>query len=201
MDTIMMDLLLPLFTFAVVTSVTPGPNNVMLTASGANFGFRRTLPHMLGIAVGFPVMVVAIGWGLGEIFRSFPALHEVLKYAGAAYLLFLAWKIATAGRAGTAEARGRPMTFLQAAAFQWVNPKGWMMAISAITAYTTVGGNPFVETLVIAAIFALVTMPCIGLWALFGVGIGRLLQSDTWLRAFNLLMAALLVASLVPLFL
>lgn len=196
-----MDLLLPLFTFAVVTSVTPGPNNVMLTASGANFGFRRTLPHMLGIAVGFPVMVVAIGWGLGEIFRSFPALHEVLKYAGAAYLLFLAWKIATAGRAGTAEARGRPMTFLQAAAFQWVNPKGWMMAISAITAYTTVGGNPFVETLAIAAIFALVTMPCIGLWALFGVGIGRLLQSDTWLRAFNLLMAALLVASLVPLFL
>jgi threonine/homoserine/homoserine lactone efflux protein len=195
------ELLLPLFTFAVVTTATPGPNNVMLTASGANFGFRRTLPHMLGIAIGFPVMVVAIGWGLGEIFHEFPVLHEVLKYAGTAYLLFLAWKIATAGRVGTAENRGRPMTFLQAAAFQWVNPKGWMMALGAISAYTTVGGNPFLETLVIAAIFAAVAMPCIGIWALFGAGIGRLLQSDTWLRVFNLTMAALLIASLVPLFL
>jgi threonine/homoserine/homoserine lactone efflux protein len=195
------ELLLPLFTFAVVTTATPGPNNVMLTASGANFGFWRTLPHMLGIATGFPVMVVAIGWGLGELFHAFPALHEVLKYVGAAYLLFLAWKIATAGRVGTVQSRGRPLTFLQAAAFQWVNPKGWMMALGAISAYTTVGGNPFLETLVIAAIFATVAMPCIGVWALFGAAIGRLLRSEAWLRAFNWAMAALLVASLAPLFL
>src|SRR5262245_66356408 len=100
----------------------------MLTASGANFGFRRTLPHMLGIAIGFPVMVVAIGWGLSEIFLAFPALHEVLKYVGAVYLPFLAWKIATAGPVGRAAARGRPLTFLQGAAFPCVNPKGWTIA-------------------------------------------------------------------------
>ncbi len=193
-------LLLPFLSFAVATTVTPGPNNIMVTASGANFGFRRTVPHMLGIAVGFPVMTVAVGWGLGEVFLAYPALHQLLKHVGAAYLLFLAWKIASAGRSDTAPSTGRPMTFLQAAAFQWVNPKAWIMAIGAVTTYTTVGGNPILETLAIAAIFALVCLPSTSMWILFGVAIGRLLQSNVALRIFNVVMALLIVASLLPMF-
>ncbi|MGH6962718.1 MAG: LysE family translocator, partial [Dongiaceae bacterium] len=138
---------------------------------------------------------------LGELFLAYPAVHQVLKYAGAAYLLFLAWKIASADRSGVAESTGRPMTFLQAAAFQWVNPKAWIMAVGAVTTYTTVGGDPVFETLMIAAIFGLVCVPSISLWILFGVAIGRLLQSDAALRVFNIVMALLVVASLVPLFL
>jgi len=194
------DLFLPLLAFTVVMTITPGPNNIMITASGANFGFRRTVPHLLGIVIGFPVMVVAIGAGLGEVFKSWPIVHEVLKYAGTAYLLYLAYRIATAGRGEDRQGRGRPMTFLEAAAFQWANPKGWMMAVGAISAYTTVRGNPLLETLIIAVMFGIVAVPAVGVWALFGVAVRRWLRSDRALRIFNLTMAALLVASLVLLY-
>jgi len=194
-------LILPLLLFAISTTATPGPNNVMVTASGANFGFRRTIPHMLGITFGVPAMIVAIGWGLGPIFEGAPIVHQALKYVGAAYLLFLAWKIGTAGRSDDADGSGSPLTFLQAALFQWVNPKAWIIAVGAVTTFTTVGGNPFFETLVIAAAFALVTFPCIAAWTLFGMAIRRLLRSERALKAFNIAMALLLAASLLPVFL
>lgn len=190
--------------FAVSMSVTPGPNNLMVTASAATFGLRRTLPHVLGISAGFPAMILAVGLGLGGLFASFPALHQVLKAAGAVYLLRLAWRIATAERAAAdgepdRPRRSRPLTFLQAALFQWVNPKAWVIAVGAVTTYTTVGGDPLAEIGLVAAIFLLLSFPCVGVWALFGAALGRVLKTRRALRAFNLAMAALLALSLVPL--
>ncbi len=197
-----MEFLGPLVTFAVATSVTPGPNNIMLTASGANFGFRRTIPHMLGIAIGFMIMVAAIGLGLSEIFERFPVIHRLLRYGGAAYLLYLAYRIATAApdAPDPARAGGRPLSFLQAALFQWVNPKGWMMAVGAISTYTTVGGDLMLESVTIALIFGAIGLPSVALWAALGVAISRLLQTRWALRAFNIAMAVLLVASLALMF-
>ena len=193
---------LPLVTFAVATAITPGPNNIMLTASGANFGFRRTLPHMLGVAIGFTLMVLAIGLGLSEIFERFPLIHEVLRYGGGAYLIYLAYRIATAAPTtpDAAQPAGRPLTFLQAALFQWINPKSWMMAVGAISAYTTVGGNLLLESVFIALTFGAIGLPSTALWAGLGVAIGRLLQTRWALRAFNVAMALLLVASLAVMF-
>jgi threonine/homoserine/homoserine lactone efflux protein len=192
----------PLVTFAVATSVTPGPNNIMLTASGANFGFRRTVPHMLGVAIGFTIMVLAIGLGLSGIFERFPVIHQVLRYGGAAYLLYLAYRIGTAAPTArdAAQPPGRPLGFLQAALFQWVNPKGWMMAVGAISTYTTVGGDLVLESVMIALIFGAIGLPSVALWAALGVAIGRLLQARWALRAFNIAMALLLVASLALMF-
>lgn len=198
----MFELVLPVAVFAVSMSITPGPNNVMVTASGANFGYRRSVRHLLGIGIGFPVMVAAVGLGLGGVFGAVPQVHVVLKYAGSAYILWMAWKIATAGgmsRAG--QQPGRPLTFLQAAAFQWVNPKGWVVAVGAISAFTTVRGDLAFEVAAIALTFACVNYPCASLWTLFGVGIGRLLKRGNRLRVFNVAMGLLLVSSIVPLFL
>ena len=195
------ELIAPVLSFAVSTTITPGPNNVMVTASGANFGYRRTLMHILGISLGFPVMVVAVGLGLGGLFHALPGLHVVLKLLGCAYILWMAWKIAAADGMGGSSARaGRPFTFLQAAGFQWVNPKAWVMAVGAITAYTSAGGYYYLEIVLIALIFLVVCIPSISIWTLFGVGIGRILTARKWLRVFNILMALLLVASLIPVF-
>ena len=193
---------LPLVTFAVATAITPGPNNIMLTASGANFGFRRTLPHMLGVAIGFTIMVLAIGLGLSEFFERFPLIHQVLRYGGGAYLLYLAYRIATAAPTpDAAQPAGHPLTFLQAALFQWINPKSWMMAVGAISAYTTVGGNLMLESVLIAVTFGAIGLPSTALWAGLGVAIARLLRTRWALRAFNVAMALLLVASLTVTFL
>ncbi len=170
----------------------------MLTASGVNFGFRRSVPHMLGIALGFPVMVTAIGLGLGGVFEAYPLIHEILKYFGIAYLLWLAWKIATAGRTEDTGTKAQPLNFLQAAGFQWVNPKGWVAAMGAIATYTTLHGDVVQEVFLIAVVFGLVTIPCITVWTLFGTAIRRLLRSDRARTLFNGSMATLLVASLVP---
>jgi len=135
------ELLLAFIAFAFVTSVTPGPNNMMLLASGVNFGVRRSIPHMFGISLGFMLLVAAVGLGLGQVFQRLPVLHDALRYVGAAYLLYLAWKIAQSGAPQSREnAEAKPFTFLQAAAFQWVNPKAWIMAIGAITTYTPQDG-------------------------------------------------------------
>lgn len=193
---------LPLVTFAVATAITPGPNNIMLTASGANFGFRRTLPHMLGVAIGSTIMVLAIGLGLSAIFERFPLIHQVLRYGGGAYLLYLAYRIAMAAPTpGAAQPAGHPLTFLQAALFQWINPKSWMMAVGAISAYTTVGGNLMLESVLIAVTFGAIGLPSTALWAGLGVAIARLLRTRWALRAFNIAMALLLVASLAVMFL
>lgn len=192
-------LLLPLTLFAVATSITPGPNNILLTASGANFGFRRTIPHMLGIGAGFLSLIVATGLGIGAIILASPMLHQALKLVGAGYLVWLAWKLAGAG-AADGMAKARPMRFHEAALFQYVNPKAWMMAVGAIAAFTTPGGDYAAELAFIAAIFAAINLPCVSLWTLFGVGIGRMLNDGRARRLFNLVMAGLTVASAILLF-
>jgi len=190
------DLLTALAAFAFVTSITPGPNNLMLMASGANYGFRRTIPHMLGVALGFVLMVALVGVGLMGLFDAFPVTHTVLKVAGIAYLLWLAWKIANAGMPDTSGSTGTPMTFLQAAAFQWVNPKAWQMALTAITLYAP--ERTVFSILMVAAIFGAVNLPSVSSWTVLGQQMSRVLSSPQRLRAFNIFMAVLLVASLLP---
>lgn len=190
-------LLLAFILFAFATAGTPGPNNMMLLASGANFGFRRTAPQILGISAGLGVMVAAMGLGLGGVFKAFPVLHEVLKWVGGAYMLWLAWKIATAKGISDKNAGSKPMTFLQAAAFQWVNPKAWAMALTAATTYTPEGSMAGV--FLVAGTFMLVGAPCSAAWAGFGQGMRRFLDQPAVLRVFNVTMAVLLVASLYPL--
>lgn len=190
-------LLAALSLFAFVSSITPGPNNTMLMASGANFGFRATVPHLAGVAIGFGVMVVAVGLGLGRLFEAFPRLHDVLAVLGAAYMIWLAWKIATAKGIGGGVAAGRPQTFWQAAAFQWVNPKAWAMALGAVTTYAPREHYNF-NVLLVSLVFMSVNAPCVATWTGFGVGLRRFLDRPAVLRGFNLTMALLLLASLVP---
>jgi len=199
--TLSFDLLLGFALFALVTSITPGPNNTMLLASGVNFGFQRTIPHMLGITCGFFVLVVAVGFGLGAVFQTYPVLYTVLRYVGAAYLLYLAWKIAHSGPVSdSAKGEAKPISYLGAAAFQWVNPKAWIMAIGAISTYTPMQGY-FTNVIVIAAVFSLIHLPSVGFWASCGTLLPNVLKDRRWLRLFNWGMAALLVASLYPILL
>lgn len=192
------DLLGALAVFCAVTLFTPGPNNVMLMTSGLNHGFARSLPHQLGVAFGFAFMVFLVGVGLGAVFAAYPALYAVLKYAGAAYLLYLAWAIATAGAMEDGEgSTGRPMTFLEAALFQWVNPKAWVMAVGAMSAYAGVAAFPW-NVAIITALFGLLGLPSCGAWVLFGAALRRVLTSPAAVRAFNVAMALALVASLWP---
>lgn len=195
------ELLLAFIVFAFVTSVTPGPNNMMLLASGINFGLRRSLPHLLGISLGMLVMVSAIGFGLGELLKLYPPLYNVLRYGGAAYLLYLSWKIATAAAPqANGQPGGKPMSFIQAVAFQWINPKAWIMAIAAISTYAP--AQPVAaQILLIAGLFALINYPTCSLWILAGSLLRRALENPLWLRRFNYLMAGLLVLSLYPMLL
>jgi threonine/homoserine/homoserine lactone efflux protein len=197
----MPDMLMPLILFAVVGSFSPGPNNLMVTASGTAFGFGRTVPHILGVAIGFIVMVLAFGYGLAELFRAFPDFHWWLRIVGAAYLLYLALRIARAGDPGAAETARRPLTAFEAALFQWVNPKAWTLALGVITAFTTVGGHLTAELTIIVLVFIVTTTSSLAVWCLFGVAIRRLLTSRRALRTTNLAMAALVALSVVMLFL
>lgn len=185
-----------LVTFALITVITPGPNNLMLMASGANFGFRRTLPHMLGIGLGFPSMVMLVGLGVMQLFDHWPPSYAVLKVLSVAYLLWLAWKIANAAPPGEARAEGRPLSFLQAAAFQWVNPKAWSMALSAITLYAA--SRDLVAVLWVAGTYVGVSVISTTSWTVLGQQMRRLLKSPALLRRFNMAMAVLLVATLIP---
>lgn len=193
-----LELFLSLLGFAFVTTITPGPNNFMVLASGANFGFRRTIPHMLGISIGFPLMVVAIGLGIGGFLDRLPELHRILKFVAFAYLLWLAFHIARASDRPPSGAGSRPLSFLGAAAFQWVNPKAWAMALGVVPLYTTTGGNHLAEIGIIAFAFALVCLPSCGSWCLFGTAIAHHLERRAWRRRFNYTMAALLVVSVIP---
>lgn len=190
------DLFLALAAFAFVTSVTPGPNNLMLLASGVNFGFRRSIPHMLGIGCGFVLMVVLVGLGLGQLFKTYPLIYSGLRYVGGAYMLWLAWKIAHAGPVGEGQSSGWPMTFVQAALFQWVNPKAWVMAVTAISTYT-LPANYVWSVLLVGFVFGAVNVPSISSWTLFGTALKHVLNEPRTLRIFNVTM--LLVASLAPL--
>ena len=191
-------LLAALTLFAFVNSITPGPNNTMLMASGANFGFRATLPHLCGVAIGFAVMIAAVGLGLGGLFRAFPQLHDVLAVVGGLYMVWLAWKIATSKGIGGGQGGGRPQTFWQAAAFQWVNPKAWAMAIGAITTYAP-AEHYNLNVLLVAFVFMLVNAPSVSIWTGFGVALRRFLDRPAVLKTFNITMAVLLLASLIPL--
>lgn len=194
-----MDLhLLPaLIAFAFVTSITPGPNNMMLLASGANFGLRRTLPHMLGVGIGFVVMMVLIGLGLIQVFDRYPVSYDILKWGGLAYMLWLAVKIATqVPKVPEPDPQARPITFLQACAFQWVNPKAWSMAVNAITLYTAQQSLPGIG--LAAVVFGLVNIPSVAVWVMLGQQMRRFLTSTARLRAFNISMAVLLVLTLIP---
>jgi threonine/homoserine/homoserine lactone efflux protein len=190
------DIFTALVLFAVVTSLTPGPNNLMLMASGANFGFRRTVPHMLGVALGFVFMAVLVGAGLAGLFQTYPQAVTALEVLSVGYMLWLAWKIARSATPGEREAAGSPMTFLQAAAFQWVNPKAWAMALTAVTVYSP--DRSFAGVALVAAIFGVVNLPSVGVWVVLGQQVRRVLTNRARLVAFNRTMAGLLVASLAP---
>lgn len=195
-----LELLAAFVVFAVATLFTPGPNNVMLMASGLNYGFRRTLPHMAGVTLGFGFMVLAVGLGLGAVFAAYPMIYTIVKFVGAAYLLYLAWRIATAGTAKGEAGGGRPFTFFQAAAFQWVNAKGWVMAIGAVTAYAAVASYP-ANMAVLAIGFTLLGAASSTTWLLFGTALKRIVSEPRTLAIFNRVMALLLAASLIPVFL
>ncbi|KPQ07632.1 MAG: putative threonine efflux protein [Rhodobacteraceae bacterium HLUCCA12] len=191
------DLFLALAAFAFVSSITPGPNNLMLLASGVNFGFRRTIPHMLGIGIGFTAMVALVGLGLAGIFTAWPPARPALKIAATAYMLWLAWKIAHAAPPEAAHsASARPLTFVQAAAFQWVNPKAWTMALGAVALYAP--GQELGAVLWVAGVFGLVNLPCVSSWTVLGLALRRVLADPPRRRLFNRGMALLLVASLYP---
>lgn len=196
------NLLMALSAFALVSSLTPGPNNLMLMASGTNFGFARTVPHMLGVSIGFVFMVVLVGLGLVGIFKTFPVTYVILKWVSVVYLLYLAWHIATAGalvvKEGGLEVReAKPMRFYQAVLFQWVNPKAWTMALTAITVYAP-AERPLLGLVTVAIVFGAINLPSVGLWALLGVQMRRFLDQPGKMRAFNITAALLLVATLYP---
>jgi threonine/homoserine/homoserine lactone efflux protein len=188
--------------FTLTGAITPGPNNMIATVSGATFGFRRTLPQMLGVTVGYPLMVAALGLGLGEVFKYLPWLHGAMRYIGAAFLLYLAWKLV---RANAPEAAGsvKPVGFLEAVVFQWLNPKAWSIVLGAIAAFTTPGltGSAFVwEIAVFTVVSALITFPSLTIWCLFGVAISSALKDEKKRRVVNYSLAAILVLSIAFLF-
>ena len=192
-------LLFAFVVFAAVMFFTPGPNNIMVMSSGLTYGFRRTLPHIAGVTIGFAFMVGAVGIGFGAVFVAFPVLQTILKYAGAAYLVYLAVVIAMSGPPGPGEARRGPMTFWGAAMFQWVNVKGWVAVIGTITAYAAIASFPF--NIVIQVLISLAMgLASITTWTLFGTALRPFLTSSRAVRAFNVVMAALLLASLYPVF-
>ena len=192
------ELLLAVVVFCFAGSMTPGPNNLLLLASGVNYGFARTLPHIAGVIVGYSVLLLAMGLGLAGALKAVPGLHTALKIGGALYLLWLAWKIANAGPMDEAREGGRPMTFVQAVAFQWINAKGVLLAVSAIAAFT----RPDAFGVTLAALIAVATAAsCLSTvtWTLFGSALRRVLGDPDRVRPFNIAMALLLVASLYPL--
>lgn len=188
-------IVLALAAFAFVTSITPGPNNLMLMASGANFGMRRTLPHMLGVTFGFGAMVGLLGLGLDRIIAQAPFVAQGLKWISLLYVLWLAWKIArSAPPAAQGDRQARPMGFLAASAFQWVNPKAWMMALGALSAYAAGAGG----VLGVALVFTAVNLPSVAVWAAMGQALRGWLADPVRLRIFNVAMAVLLILSMLP---
>jgi threonine/homoserine/homoserine lactone efflux protein len=190
-------MLLSLLGFSVAMYITPGPNNVMVAASAANHGIRATVPHMLGIVVGFAMMLTLVCAGLGSALVSWPLLLPLFHWAGAAWLVWLAWQIASAPSPGEG-GRTRVLSFAGAVAFQWINPKAWLIAVGAAGEYLSPNQPLIAQLARIFIVFLAVGMPCVLVWALLGSGAGRLLRSPLQLRAFNVAMAVVLVLSVLP---
>jgi threonine/homoserine/homoserine lactone efflux protein len=191
------EILFALMSFCLVASITPGPNNMMLLSSGATFGLRRTLPHVVGISGGCALMVLVLGWSLAGIADHLPILYTMLHIVSTAYLLWLAWRIATSDGLHEAAAKRRPLGVVDAAAFQWVNPKAWAMVLGAVASFAR-PGHVALDVPVIAIVLIGVGLPCILLWAGSGSMLKNLLRHPHALRAFNIGMAALLVLSILP---
>ncbi|BBU30002.1 lysine transporter LysE [Burkholderia sp. THE68] len=183
--------------FALVTTITPGPNNTMLLASGVNFGLKRTVPHVLGISAGMAILMIAVGLGLAQAFERVPLLYTVLEAASVAYLLYLAWKIGTSSSVQMRDGQARPMRFHEAIAFQWINPKAWMMVLTAATTIH-LHASLSLNAALMALVLVVIGLPCITMWAAFGMSLRRFLANPRWLRIFNITMAVLLVLSLYP---
>ncbi len=192
----MIDMLPELILFAISAAFTPGPNNIMIMSSGVNFGARASMPHFFGICFGFPTMFLATGFGLGALFLKYPTLHMTVKVFGLAYLTYLAWQIASAAKVERGTRIGQPFTFLQAALFQWVNPKAWIMGTSAIAAFTVVGEPLGAQVLLIGLVFFVMTFPSAGVWLAFGSSLKQLFENIVYLRVFNISMAVLLIWSM-----
>jgi threonine/homoserine/homoserine lactone efflux protein len=188
--------LLALSGFALIGSITPGPNNIMLMTSGANVGFYRTIPHMLGIIIGFTLMVIVVGLGMIQLLKANPMLETTLQWACLAYLLYLAYKIATSHNVKNDNAIYKPMGIVAAASFQWINPKGWSMALSAITIYSA-GINSLYAVYIIAAIYCVVYIPSACLWVFAGQKMQKTLSNPNNLKYFNYSMASLLIISML----
>lgn len=187
-----------LLLFAIAATGTPGPNNIMILSSGLNYGITRSIPHWLGICTGAPAMMLVIGLGLGALIMQWPWFHVMVKIVGGGYLLLLAYKIATTKANAQADPNAKPMTFWQAVAFQWVNPKAWVMNIGAVAAFTVAGTALVPQMLTLAGIFMLVGLVCVGAWLFAGRLLQTLLRHPWQQRAFNVFMAVLLVVSLYP---
>lgn len=190
------EILTALAAFAFVTSITPGPNNLMVMASGANFGITRTIPHLLGISLGFVLMTVLVGAGLAQLFKNYPAAFSALKIVSVVYMVFLAWKIASATTFSQARQTGTPLTFLQAALFQWVNPKAWAMALTATSLYAP--SQTMIAIALVALVFGAVNLPSVSMWVILGQQMRRVLTNGSRLRIFNIVMSVLLISSLYP---
>jgi threonine/homoserine/homoserine lactone efflux protein len=193
-------LILTSLPFLASMGLTPGPNNILVATSGVNFGFRATLPHILGVTFGYPAMLLIVGLGLAKVFIAMPQIHVVLKYICVVYLLYLAWRIATAAALSEGRKIAKPLTFWQAAAFQWVNGKGWVVALSAVTTYTVVNSTLSLQIVALSAIALLITLGSVCTWTFFGALLRQYLHTERRRLLFNYSMAALLVVSIIPVF-
>lgn len=195
------DFWIPLTVFAAIAAFTPGPNNLMLAASGMNYGFRRTVPHMLGVSLGFPVMLLCITFGLGAILAAFPVLRDAMRVLSAAFILYFAWKIATTETDLSVDGAGRPLTLWQAALFQWVNPKGWAVAVAVASLYAPGGIQDWPRAVYMALLFFVITVACTSCWTSLGTLIRKVLRNPEVRRWVNRGMAAALVLTMLPILL
>ncbi|WP_419763519.1 MAG: LysE family translocator [Arcobacter sp.] len=191
-------MLLSIATFTVSSTMTPGPNNIMLLSSGLTFGYKRTIPHILGVTLGFSLMILLVGLGFGIIFEKFPIVLKVLKVVGIVYLLWMAYKIATSKGGMQIKHKSKPFTFIQAALFQWINPKGWIMSLTSISIFVTSKNDSITQVLIISFIFLLSGMLSTNTWTIGGVALKRFIKEESHVRKFNMTMAILLVASVIP---
>jgi threonine/homoserine/homoserine lactone efflux protein len=198
MQTFPLALILASIPFMTSMGITPGPNNILVASSGVNFGFRATIPHILGITIGYPLMLFIVGIGLAKIFIAVPLVHTILKYISIVYLLYLAYLIMRASAMGEARRQSKPLSFLQAAAFQWVNGKAWVIALGAVTTYTVVDQTLPLQIVALTAISVFITLGSVSCWTFFGAFMRQYLQTEVRRRWFNYSMAALLVLSILP---